>query len=218
VIELILPPKPKMMITGVSAYSLYLTLKNHYAGKYDVVKYNWSPIKVSQAAFNKSNSRFFFERMAKKFTLGDLAGIMTVNFASNPDAWGGDIASADAVSFYNETCGKITNMRNTLTDEVDGMLMFGKAKGIKFKDLLFSSNGQPWIFKFVQQRIVSYETMIVLDNLFQFIDSYDSMKDHVWANGYADRIKAYRKLCLVNKSVAKATFMEIAEKFRKYSN
>lgn len=216
-IELILPPKPKMMVTGASAYSLYLTLKNHYAGKYDVVKYNWTPIKISQNAYNKCKSRIFFERMSKKFTLGELAGIMITNFASNPDAWGGDIASADAVSFYTETTGRLINIKETLSDEIDGMLMFGKTKGIKFRDLLFSTNGQPWVFKFVQQRVVSYETLIILDNLFGFVDSYDEMKDHVWANGYADRIKAYRKLCLINTSVAKATFIEIAENFRKFN-
>lgn len=216
-IELILPPQPKRSIDGLNAYKLYLTLKTHFQGRRDLMKYNWVPINCSQQAFNKCNSRYFFERMSNKFTLGDLAAIMIVNFAANPDAWGGEIASADAVSFYREASVRLERPKETFTEEVVAMLHFGKAKGIKFKDLIYSTNGQPWVFKFLQQRVVSYETMLMLDSIFGFVDKYDDLKDHVWANGYAQRVKAYRSVCKINREQAKACFIEIANDFKKYS-
>lgn len=211
-IELILPPKPKMMINGVSAYRLYLTLKNHFGGKYDIIKYNWNPINASERSFVQNRSRAIFERLAKKYSLGELAAIMTVNFAANPDAWGGDIANADAVSFYRSAIGRHERISSVLSEEVERMIYFARKREMKFKDLIYSTNGQPWIFKFLQTNTISYETMIILDGLFNFVDSYDKLQDHVWANGYADRVKAYRKLCRINKEQAKACFVQTVNK------
>lgn len=216
-IELILPPQPKRSIDGINAYKLYLTLKTHFQGRRDLIKYRWVPINCSQQAFNKCNTRYFFERMSTKYTLGDLASIMIVNFAANPDAWGGEIASADAVSFYRSASTRLERPTEMFKEDVTAMLHFGKTKGIKFKDLIYSTSGQPWIFKFLQQRVVHYETMLLLDCLFGFIDKYDDLKDHVWANGYAQRIKAYRALCRINREQAKACFTEIVQDFKKYS-
>ncbi|ADM79950.1 loader of DNA helicase [Aeromonas phage phiAS5] len=209
-IELILPPKPKMTVNGISVYRLFLTLKNHFAGKYDIVKYQWTPIRATEQSFVKHRSRAIFERLATKFTLGELAAIMTVNFAANPDAWGGDIANADAVTFYRTALGRYEQMSTVFKEEVEQMFYFARKKNMKFKELIYSTNGQPWIFKFVQTGTISYETMIILDALFNFVDSYDKLDDHVWANGYASRIKAYRMLTRINKEQAKACFIEIA--------
>lgn len=217
-IELILPPQYKMKVNGISAYRLYLTLKLHFAGKRDVLKYNWEPIKCSDDAFKKARGKYFFERMSSKFTLGELCGIMITNFAANPDAWGGEIADADALAFYRQAIGRFEMASTIFKDEVDAILTFGYQKGIKFKDLIYSTNGQPWIFKFVQQKIISYETMIMLDVLFNFVDTYDKLNDHVWANGYADRIKAYRRMVRVNKEQIKSCFKETVENFKKYRN
>lgn len=210
-IQLILPPKPKMVINGISAYRLYLTLKNHFAGKYDILKYNWNPINVSEKSFVKHKNRMVYERMAKKFNLGELTAIMAFNLVANPDTWGGDITNADAISFYRTTLGRYEKMHTVFKEEVEQMFYFARLKNMKFKDLIYSTNGQPWIFKFVQTSTISYETMIILDHLFNFVDSF-SMNDHVWANGYASRIKAYRSLCNINKEQAKACFIEIANK------
>ena len=212
-IELILPPKPKMTVNGISAYRLYLMLKRHFTGSYDVVKYRWS-INVSEKSFVKNRNRFLFERLAKKFTLGELSAIMTINFVANPDAWGGNIADSDAVSYYRKTSGKFDIMNKVFKEEIELMLDFGKLKDIRFKDLLYSTNGQPWIFKFVQTNTISYETMILLDSLFNFVDTYDKLNDHVWANGYADRIKAYRKLCNINREQAKACFTKTVREYQ----
>ena len=205
-----LPPKPKMMVNGISVYRLYLMLKNHFGGRYDVIKYHWN-INVSEKSYTKNRQRFVFERLSKKFSLGELSAIMTINFISNPDSWGGNIADADAVSFYRQAEGRFNNIERVFKEEILLMIDFSQQKGIKFKDLIYSSNGQPWMFKFVQTNTISYETMILLDSLFNFVDSYDDMNDHVWANGYADRIKAYRKLCTINKGRAKEIFILAAK-------
>lgn len=210
-IKLILPPKHKMMINGISTYRLYLTLKNHFAGRYDILKYQWNPINVSEKSFVKLNSRSIYERMAKKFNLGELTAIMAFNLVANPDTWGGDITNSDAISFYRTTLGRYERMSIVFKEEVEQMFYFARLKNIKFRDLIYSNNNQPWVFKFVQTSTISYETMIILDCLFNFVDKF-SMDDHVWANGYANRIKAYRSLCDINKEQAKACFIEIANK------
>ena len=192
-----------MMINGISAYRLYLMLKHHFNGKHDVIKYCWSGIKVTDAAYIKNNQKLYFDRMCKKFTLGELSDIMIFNFIANPDSWGGNVADSDAVSHYVKTLGKIAQMEKTFASDVEMMLYFATKKQLTFKQLMFPDDGQPWIFKFVQQNVISYETLLLLDNLFDFVDTYDLNGDHVWANGYANRIKAYRKLVTINTMQAK---------------
>ncbi|MGL6228687.1 MAG: hypothetical protein ACRC3J_05705 [Culicoidibacterales bacterium] len=143
---------------------------------------------------------------------------MIFNFIANPNAWGGNVADADAVSHYLSTLGKIQQIEKTFASDVEMMLYFASKKQMTFKQLMFPENGQPWLFKFVQQNVVSYETLILLDNIFNFVDTYDLNGDHVWANGYASRIKAYRKLVTLNTTQAKACLTKTIKTYKTLGN
>ena len=219
-IKLILPPKPKMTIDGRSCYRLYRSLKTQFSNhKYRVVKGGeWKLLSTTEAAYNKMARRFIYERLAKKYSLGVLCGIMITNFSSNPDMWGGDIANEDAHDHYLKTIGKYDRMKSVFKSEVEGLLRKSKSKGITFRQLLSPNDGQPWIFKYVQQDVISYETMLLLDSIFNFIDSYDNLNDHVWMNGYSSRIKAYRSLVKIDKEKVMQNFKKIIEDYKELNN
>lgn len=42
----------------IAVYKLYLVMKNHFAGKYDAIKYKWE-IKITEKAFEKRRDKYF---------------------------------------------------------------------------------------------------------------------------------------------------------------
>ncbi|QAY01257.1 loader of DNA helicase [Aeromonas phage ZPAH1] len=219
-IKLILPPKPKMMIDGRSCYRLYRSLKTQFSNpKYRVIKGGeWKLLSTTEATFNKMSRKFVYERLAKKYDLGTLCGIMITNFCSNPDMWGGDIGNEDAHDHYLRTIGKYDRMSLVFKKEVEDLLRKSKSKGMSFRDMISPKDGQPWLFKYVQQDVISYETMLLLDSIFNFIDSYDTLNDHVWSNGYSSRIKAYRLMVEIDKSKVMKNFKKIIEDYKELNN
>lgn len=219
-IKLILPPKPKMRIDGRSAYRLYRTLKVQFSNrKYNMIRDgDWNLLPTSESTYSKMKTKYTYDRLAKKYNLGDLAGIMIISFSRNPDIWGGDMSGEDAYDLYLKTLGKIERMRIVFKEEVNDLLRLSRSKGMTFRDLLKVDSGQPWIFKYVQQDVISYETMILLDSIFNFIDKYDTMNDHVWVNGYSARIKAYRGLVKIDKEKVMLNFKKIIEEYKELNN
>lgn len=218
-LELIKPPQPKRRVTGLSAYRLYLMLKNHFKnGSYDVTKYNWSGMNISEKAWAKNKQRAIFIRMADKYNLGTLSELMILNFISNPDVWGGEIINSDSMAHHNKMIGYHAAIESNFKSEVLDLLFFANQKNIKLRDVLFSVDDQtPWIFKLMQRQIISCEVVLLLDSLFDFVDKYDNRKDHVWNSGYAQRLKAYRKLLKIDKNQTKNIFLSTIERHKELS-
>ncbi|AFN39529.1 loader of DNA helicase [Aeromonas phage AS-yj] len=219
-IKLILPPKPMITIDGRSCYRLYRSLKTQFSNpKYQVVKGgDWKLLNTSEATYNKMARKHIYERLAKKYNLGTLCGIMITNLCSNPDMWGGEFGGEDAHDHYLKTTGKYERMSIVFKKEIQDLLRKSKSKGVSFRDMILPTDGQPWLFKYVQQDVISYETMLLLDSLFNFIDSYDKLNDHVWQNGYSSRIKAYRSLVKIDKEKVRKHFKKIIEDYKELNN
>ena len=113
-IRLRMPGNNNRYVNGKSVYLLYLMLKQHFAGRYDVVKYNWV-MRVSDKAYQKRRDKYFFEKLAEKYTLKELTLIFMSNLVANQDAWIGDISDADALVFYREYIGKLKQIKTTFS-------------------------------------------------------------------------------------------------------
>lgn len=219
-IKLILPQKPKMYIDGRSCYRLYRSLKVQFSShKYKVIRGGeWKLLSTTEAAFNKMARRHVYERLCKKYNVGELCGIIITNLCSNPDMWAGDISNEDSYDHYLKTIGKYERMSSIFKKEVEDLLRRSKSKEISFRDMISPKDGQPWLFRYVQQDVISYETMLLLDSIFNFIDSYDNLNDHVWSNGYSSRIKAYRSFVEIDKQKVMKNFKKIIEDYKELNN
>ncbi|MGL5307932.1 MAG: hypothetical protein ACRC9Y_17670 [Aeromonas veronii] len=211
-VDLILPPEPTRMISGISVYKLYLMVKGHFNGKYDVIKYQWK-FNVSTKAYEKRRDKYFFERLSKKYSLGELYRILVANMLANSNAWVGDISGADALQFYREHSGKLERASYLYKEDLENLSYFCEKKGIQFKDLFDCSNGQPLIFKMLQQELISYETFLLIDSAGRFIDRYNTLMsdDIVWAE-YRKRIEGYRKILNLNSSEARSILISTLKK------
>lgn len=211
-VELILPPEPTRNVSGMSVYKLYLMVKGHFNGKYDIIKYQWK-FNVTTKAYEKRRDKYFFERLSKKYSLGELYRILVSNMIANPNAWVGDISGADALQFYREHSGKLEKASYLYKEDLENLLYFCEKKGIMFKDLFDCSKGHPLIFKMLQQELVSYETFLLIDSAGKFIHKFNAemADDIVWIE-YRKRIDGYGKILNLNSVEAKTTLVSVLRK------
>lgn len=213
-IKIRMPPNAARSVNGKSVYLLYLMLKNHFAGKYDVIKYHWV-MRISDQAYQKRRDKFFFEKLSDKYKLNELTLIFMSNLVANQDAWIGDISDADALIFYREYIGKLRSMNTQFEDDIKNIYYFAKKVEVEnFGDIFKyqSKVDSSYIFKLLQSNVISFESFILLDSFMDIINKHDEQTNNlVWSN-YSTRLKAYKKLLEIDSSASKALFIDVVKK------
>lgn len=208
-VKLLLPQNNNIFIDGKSVYNLYLQLKNHFNGRYDVIKYNWH-MKVSDTAYAKRRDKFFFERLGQKYRLKELCLIFISNLVANEDAWIGEISDSDAVDFYKTYLARLKTVKIRFEDDVKNIYYFAKKVDVKSLNEIFVYNEQvqtSYIFKLLQSGIISFETFVMLDSFLNIVDKHDQYDNIIWSS-YSTRLKAYRKLFVADSDQCKQLFIE----------
>lgn len=209
-IKIRMPPNNARYVNGKSVYMLYLMLKQHFNGKYDVIKYHWT-MRVSDAAFQKRRDKYFFDKLGEKYMLKELALIFMSNLVANQDAWIGDISDADALVFYREYIGRLKRMKTQFEDDIKNIYYFSKKVEVQTLSQIFEYNKKgdsSYIFKLLQSNIISFETFILLDSFLNIINKHDEATDNLVWSGYSTKLNAYKKILDVDAQAAKQVFME----------
>lgn len=178
----------------IAAYKLYLVMKNHFAGKYDAIKYRWE-IKVTEATFAKRKDRYFFAKLAERFTFKEIYFIFLSNMVANPEFWVGDV-NEDNIVFYRQYIGKLRRIDNVFVDDVKNLYEFSRMKGISLNQVFQYSvkSSTSYIIKLLQAGVISYESFLLLDSILGIINRHDEIAtDFVW-NDISKKLKAYRKI------------------------
>ena len=206
-IRINMPPDGNRHISGKSVYCLYIMLKNHFQGKYDVVKYNWR-MRISDSAFNKRKDKYFFERLSEKYKLKELIYIFISNLVSNQDAWIGEISDADAIDFYRKYLIKLRSINDTFVEDIKNIYYFSKKSNKTLKEIIDynSSTGTSYLFRLLQSQIITSETFIILDSFLDIINKYDTDMDNIIWNNYSIKFNAYKKILKIDKETAKTLF------------
>lgn len=205
-----MPADGERYIDGKSVYKLYLMIKQHMNGKYDVIKYNWC-MRVSDAAYQKRRDKYFFQKLSEKYKLKELALIFISNLVANQDAWIGDISDADALVFYREYIGRLKQIKFKFEEDIRNIYYFSKKVEVSAFKEIFEYNPKvqsSYIFKLLQSNIISFETFILLDSFLNIIDKHDEQTDNLVWNNYSIKLKAYRKILNIDSQKAKSVFIE----------
>lgn len=210
-----MPQNTNRNIDGKSVYRLYLMMKHHFNGKYDLIKYNWN-IRVSDKSYQKRKDRYFFERLSEKYTLKELILLMISNLVSNQDAWIGDLSDSDSIDFYRNYVIKLKSINDTIKDDLSSIFYFSKKMEIPLRGI-FDFNeklGSSYLFKLLQTQIITAETFLFLDSFLGIINTYDSkMSGIIWEN-YSTKLNAYKKILIIDKETAKNLFKETIIKLK----
>lgn len=205
-----MPPNNARYVNGKSVYMLYLMLKQHFNGKYDVIKYHWT-MRISDQAYNKRRDKYFFEKLSEKHMLKELTLIFMSNLVANQDAWIGDISDADAMVFYREYIGRLKRMKTQYEDDIKNIYYFSQKVGESLSGIFeYNIKGDSsYIFKLLQSNVISFETFILLDSFLNIINKHDdSTNNLVWSN-FSTKLNAYKKILDVDANEAKRVFMEV---------
>lgn len=209
-IKIRMPSNNNRMVNGKSVYTLYLAIKQHFNGRYDVVKYNWV-MRVSDAAYQKRRDKYFFEKLSDKYTLKELTLIFMSNLVANQDAWIGDISDADALVFYREYIGRLKRIKEQFKDDIKNIYYFSQKVEVKALSEIFEYNNKvqsSYIFKLLQSNVISFETFILLDSFLDIINKHDDQtNDLVWSK-YSTKLNAYKKILIIDSAEARKLFIE----------
>ncbi|QPI18001.1 loader of DNA helicase [Pectobacterium phage POP12] len=204
-------------IIPFSVFKLYIVMKAHFSGRYDAIKYNWE-MRVTEAIFEKRKDKYFFKKLAERFTFKEIYFILLSNFVANPDFWIGNIDETECVTFYREYIGKLRRVDNIFVDDVKSIYEFSKMKNIPLKMVFEYSkiSSTSYISKLVLSDVISYETFLILDSIFDIINTHDQIaNDFIWCE-FSKKLKAYRRIVdigttekLKYKEKLKQTLIEI---------
>ncbi|QJT71720.1 DNA helicase loader [Shewanella phage Thanatos-1] len=208
-ISLMLPPEPSRHVSPKSVFMLYIELKQHLLGKYDVVKYQWR-INISDNAYQKRKDKYFFERLSKLYTLKELTILFVSNLVGNQDAWIGEISDSDALVFYREYIGKFQNIKDVYISDIKNIVYFSKKVECNLGQIFEfnEKNNSSYIFRLLQSNVISYETFMLLDSFMDIINKHDEITDDLIWMTHSTKLNSYRTLLKIDKNIAKSIFID----------
>lgn len=173
------------MIKAYDAYTMYLGIKMHFRSKnYDFVRYN-GKVKSSYEKFQTRNDRYFFEKLARKYSGEDLQMLYVANFLEEPDIWIGSLFDEVAINRYYGLRRRVESMSYNFDQEIQSI------SNHKFSELISCKDGQhPKLLLMYMRKEISPETILILNEVFDLFKRWDKhlKNDILW--------EEIRKKCL----------------------
>jgi len=187
-------------MSSFEAFQVYIALKAHFSdnSSYDFFKYS-GKTNVTRVSFEKRKDRYFFEKLAKKFTRTELIDFFVANFISqNQPSWVGDLLlNTDSEALYLAWKKRADAISYYFMRDIDILLSSIRFNAKSFKSL-FEYSGKdfqmfPLIITYCFQKVISLETLIILDEIFGFLKHYNEhfKGNIIWVERY-NSIQKYR--------------------------
>jgi hypothetical protein len=173
------------MSSVYEAGSLYNSLKLHFNNEnYNFLKYNGK----TKCKFIPENQFYIFQKLEKRYG-ENLKYFYVSNFLENPKIWINDLLSQEADDVYKNWQKKKESLGYIFKNDIS--LIFEDRDNLN--DVLLVKKDFPILMKMVMQKKVSLETLLILDDILQFIK--------VWEKKINDELiwKGFRLKCIKYK-------------------
>lgn len=155
-------------MNGFEVYKLYLAIKLHFTSdSYNYFTFN-GKTRTTLQSFEKRRDKYFFKKLATKFNQDELIQYFVAHFVQNEDTWIGNISKIENCSVYNNWLKKIQSMSFVFSNDIDLLLSESS-----FDDLFKVTNTHPPIIKKYLANCISLETLVILNQLLNFIKDLD---------------------------------------------
>lgn len=186
-----------MKLDPLNCYKTYLAIKNHFTQeKYDFHKY-CGKVKANIQSFYKRKDRFWFEKLSRNKTDEEILNFFIANFATCNDPqtlWIGEIIQ-NGESNYVKWKRKIESLTYTFKEETESLFDQKNIEDI-FK---VENKKHPIILKEYLQGKISLESMVILNQIFNFKKIFDTkLNDPVW-EFTSMKIKKYSPFIHIDK-------------------
>lgn len=191
-----------------AVYKMYIALKLHFTtDNYDITKRN-GKVKASRQAFAKRKDLFSIRKISKTYTDEEVANFLVSNFVSG-DRWGG-MFDSEAGKTYVEWKGKMESLTYNFTKELDAIIHELEVGGNKIEDAFMITKAQhPYILKAYLRKSISIETLVILDKVFPYIETfYDKLSADILWPDVSRLVKKYKPFLRIDKDRYHAIFRE----------
>jgi hypothetical protein len=159
--------------SGYAAFAMYNSLKLHFTSKsYDYFKYN-GKTNVSTVTFLKRKDKYTFYKLSRKYSVDEMRDFYVANFLEG-DKWVGEMSNADGEEVYKKWQKRIQSLTYAFENDIMFLLADG---GSPDKMLEVKPNDYPLLMKFVQLNRVSLETLVILNDILNFIPMWTKKID-----------------------------------------
>lgn len=166
-------------MTGFEVYKMYLALKQHFTkDTYDYVKYR-GKVSVSERSFLERRDRYFFDKLASRYSDKEVKYYLVANFIQNPKGYIKNFSDSnyDKWKFYNESLSY--NLREDVSCLLD---KYSSPYQDKFDKIFEIDDGQhPHVLKQYLAGEISLETLVIFQKCLNYMKTFDErLKDPIW--------------------------------------
>ncbi len=156
-------------MNGYDLYCTYQAIKLHFTSEnYNFFQYD-GKTRVSVDAFQKRRDKFLFHRLARKYRDDEMVPFLVANFVHSDDNWTKSLLEDEAEETYKDWKRTTDSMSKVYTEDLQKI-----ATKDNFNDLFKVEDGQfPKLLVLFMQKEVTMETMVILNNIFDFIKIWD---------------------------------------------
>lgn len=152
-------------------YVLYLALKNHFTNlDYDFFTYN-GKVKASKESFNKRKDRYFFEKLSRKKQEKEITDFFVSNFVDITDPnklWVGELKQSGEDRYFSWK-KRIQSLSYIVSQDLKKLTEDSHL----YEMIISKTSNHPKIIKYYLSGKICLETLIILDDLTDFINKQD---------------------------------------------
>jgi hypothetical protein len=151
--------------------------------------------RVSIDAFQKRRDKFLFHRLARKYRDDEMVPFLVANFVHSDDNWTKSLLEDEAEETYRDWKRTTDSMSKVYTEDLQKI-----ATKDNFNDLFKVEDGQhPKLLVLFMQKEVTMETMVILNNIFNFVKIWDKkITDDIIYPKISRKIRKYGAFLSVN--------------------
>jgi len=194
----------------IDVYIMYCAMKAHFSKtNYDFHKYG-GKTKVSRDSFYKRKDRHFFVKLSKKYKTNiEIENYYVSNFIKDKRGYIANFTDAN----YEEWLLRRQNFFNLFTKEMQPFIKEFQRFKCPFEPLFeVKINNHPKLLKEFLGNRVSLETMIILDEIFEYSKQWDKEleDDIIWID-LKKMIKNYKGFLTINKNKYRIELLKLIE-------
>ena len=186
---------------GYDLYCMYQAIKLHFNSEsYNFFHYD-GKTRVSMEAFEKRRDKYLFHRLARKYREEEMVSFLVSNFIHSDDNWTKSLLEEEAESTYKEWKRVTDSMSRVYVEDLQRI-----ATKDNFNELFKVEDGQfPKLLIALMQKEITIETMVILNNVFDFIRIWDKkISDDIVYPKISRKIRKYGSFLNVNVDKYKA--------------
>ena len=182
-------------MNGYDLYCTYQAIKLHFSSEqYNFFHYD-GKTRVSIDAFQKRRDKFLFHRLARKYRDDEMVPFLVANFVHSDDNWTKSLLEEEAEQTYREWKRTTDSMSKIYAEDLQKI-----ATKETFNELFKVDDGQfPKLLVLFMQNEVTIETMVILNNIFDFIRIWDKkISDDIIYPKVSRKVRKYGAFLAVN--------------------